>query len=374
MAVPKVTIDNLDTLSGSPAAVENHFLFIGVATSNPNTILAVNAKSDFDQLLGTGDSLLKQQLTTARLNADSRWTALVATLSAADEWQQALQTVVKKKHLFEAAIICQEVTEQSALTAMNNAAVEILNATQRRFFIATATPGINSESQTWADYLDIKKTLTNGLVAGRVLVVPLLFGADLGSLAGRLAKASVAVADSPMRVQTGPLVGISEADIPMDKDGEPLDLATLTELDKARLSVPYWFDNLEGIYWADANLLAEPISDYKVVERLRVADKAARRMLPEMIRDVANRRLNSTAASLANAKTRYMKPLRQMSRPITVNGEQMPGDIQPPRDEDIVLTFTELEKVKMHFVIRPYNSAKDLEGSIILDLSLEETA
>nr|WP_230413526.1 DUF2586 family protein [Zooshikella ganghwensis] len=75
-------------------------------------------------------------------------------------------------------------------------------------------------------------------------VVPQLHGNNVGVLAGRLCNSSVSIADSPMRVATGPLIGLGP--VPKDKEGMALPSAIIVELDKIRLSVPQNLSRLSG--------------------------------------------------------------------------------------------------------------------------------
>ena len=97
-----------------------------------------------------------------------------------------------------------------------------------------------------------------------------------GAYAGRLCNRAVSIADSPCRVKTGALVGLGNK--PVDKDGIPLPLATLQTLEQNRYSVPMWYPDYDGIYWADGRTLDAEGGDYQVIENLRVAYKVARRM------------------------------------------------------------------------------------------------
>lgn len=370
MAIPNVTVNNHNLLQGSPTAIEGYFLYIGLSPQNPNDIIPVNSQSDLNNILGNTDSLLKRQVNAAKLNAGSNWSALIATLDNNDTWQEALELVMKKDYSVEAVVICQPVTSSAELVAMHNEAINILNTYKRRLFFIACTAGLDNTSQTWANYLAGQRLITANIEAGRVMVVPLLYGDDQGKLAGRLANNTVSVADSPMRVTTGPLVGNQNK--PIDKDGAPLSMAMIEQLDAARFSVPCWFADYSGIYWGDGNLLAAENSDYKVIENLRVVDKAARRIMPLLIADIGNRRLNNTASSLASAQTRYSAPLRLMSKSITINGNQFPGDIKPPKADAIVISFLTWDKVSIYISLQPYNSPKNLTANISLDLTLEE--
>lgn len=372
MSLPNITVNNQDNLQSEVTSIENYFLYIGKSTANQNEIIPINAKSDLDTLLGADDSPLKTQVKAAKSNANTDWAALVATLGDDDTWQSALDVAMRKNYSVEAVVICDPVTTSDQLITMHTVATNILNTYERRVFLMACYAGIDDTNQTWFDYTDQARTLTDTITAERVLVVPLLWPNLLGVLAGRLANSKVKVADSPMRVKTGALVDVGE--LPSDKDGQLLDLATLTTLDKARFSVPVWFADYDGIYWADGNMLTAANSDFKFIERLRVVDKAARLLRPVMIADVADRTVNATAASLARAKARYIKVLRQMAQPTTMNGEQIPGEIQAPNDNSVAVQFVSYSKMVLNFSVQPYNFAKDLEGNIALDLSIEELA
>ena len=233
----------------------------------------------------------------------------------------------------------------------------------------SAIAGI-STAQDWATYLSEAKAKVAGVSAPRVLCVPQLHGNNLGVLAGRLARADVSIADSPMRVATGAVVGLGA--VPVDKDGIPLPSAILAELDKARLSVPQTYPDYPGTFWGDGNMLDAPGSDYQVVEYLRIADKAARRVRILLIQRIADRKLNSSATSMAQNKTALMKPLRDMSRSVVFAGVQFPGDIESPADDAITLVWTSKTAVVAYLKLRPYNCPKDLTANIALDLSDEE--
>ena len=61
-----------------------------------------------------------------------------------------------------------------------------------------------------------------------------------------------------------------------------------------------------------------------------------------------------------------------MSRSATFAGEQFPGDIQPPKDDAIVLLWKNRTTIEAYIKVRPYNCPKDLTANIALDLSLDE--
>lgn len=369
MAQGNVSVNNLNLGQGPVVEIERFFLFIGPAAHNVGKLIALNTQSNLDSLLGTADSDLKLQVQTARANGGSRWACLALPLSADGNWQDALSQAQQENISVEAVVITKPVTTGDELSAMQAAALLQSNRHGRRLFIMAATPGI-SQAQSWEEYLASQRAITRDVAAGRVLAVPQLHGNDLGVLAGRLANAQCSVADSPMRVASGPLAGLGK--LPRDTDGIALSGATLSELDKVRLSVPQIYPDYPGIYWGDGNLLDAPGSDFTVVENLRVVDKAARRIRLLLIQRVADRKVNNTPNSMAATKTALMRPLRDMARSTAFSGVPYPGDIQSPRDDDIALVWKDRTTIEAYMRVRPYNCPKDLTANIALDLSLDE--
>lgn len=366
MAQGKVSVRNLNLGQGPVTEIERYFLFIGLAASNVGELIPLNTQSDLDNELGAAASDLKTQVTAARLNGGDRWAALALPIAAAADWEEALDAAMQHGISVEAVVICSPVATGPALTALHAKAESINNQYGRRLFVMASTKGIEPLLD-WNAYLAEQRAITQDILAPRVLVVPQLHGNDLGVLAGRLANAAVSVADSPMRVATGALLGLGAT--PVDKDGVPLPSAILAELDKARFSAPQTYPDYPGVYWGDANMLDAPGSDFQVVEYLRVADKAARRVRILLIQRVGDRRLNSTPNSMAANKSALMRPLREMAKAVQFAGQQFPGDIEPPKDEDIVLVWMTKTKVEAYLKLRPYNCPKDLTANIALDLS-----
>ena len=54
---------------------------------------------------------------------------------------------------------------------------------------------------------------------------------------------------------------------PLDKDGNELTLAHLKSLETARYSVPMWYPDYDGYYWADGRTLDVEGGDYQVIEK-----------------------------------------------------------------------------------------------------------
>ena len=54
-----------------------------------------------------------------------------------------------------------------------------------------------------------------------------------------------------------------------------------------------------------------------------------------------------------------------------INGVPFPGEVKPPKDGDVTITWASSVKVQIYLVVRPYESAKEIGVSIELDTSLE---
>jgi hypothetical protein len=374
MAQGKVSVNNLNLGQGPVTEIERYFLFIGSAAKNVGKLIALNTDSDLDVELGDAESDLKTQITAARLNGGSRWACMAAPLAVAsintvveNTWSDALEMSQRENVSVEAVVITRPIAASEELEAMHAAVVDLDSRYGRRLIVMAASAGIKPEVD-WSEYLIEQRALISSVSAPRVLVVPQLHGNDLGVLAGRLANAGVSIADSPMRVATGALIGLGR--VPEDSEKLPLPSSVLAELDKARLSVPQTYPDYPGVFWGDANMLDAPGSDFTVVENLRIVDKAARRVRILLIRMVADRKVNSTPFSMAGTKKTLMGPLREMSRSATFAGIQFPGDIQPPKDGDITLLWKSRTAIEAYLLVRPYNCPKDLTANIALDLSL----
>ncbi|NWD54270.1 DUF2586 family protein [Pseudomonas veronii] len=366
MALGKVSVNNLNLGQGAVTEIERYFLIIGNAPKNVGKLIPLDTSSDLDSELGIPLSDLKTQVTAARLNGGDRWACLAAPIANDVTWQQALENAKNAGYSVEAVVITTPATTGAELDAMNAAAVELSNTYGRRVFVMAATPGIAVEHD-WPAYVLEQKAIVKDLAAPRVLPVPQLHGNDLGVLAGRLANAAASIADSPMRVATGALVGLGP--VPLDKNNTPLPSAVRTQLDAARLSVSQTYPDYPGVFWGDGNLLDAPGSDFQVIENLRVADKAARRVRILLIQRVADRRLNNTPNSMAAATSAFMKPLREMAKSVVFAGQTFPGEIESPKDGAIVLVWKSKTAVEAYIKLKPYNCPKDLTANIALDLS-----
>lgn len=366
MALGKVSVNNLNLGQGAVTEIERYFLFIGPAAKNVGKLLPLNTDSDLDNDLGVASSDLKTQLVAARANGGDRWACLAAPIGAEGDWTTALEYAQQQGFSVEGIVITKPVTTGAELVAMHTAAEQLNAKYGRRSFVLAASAGI-LPAATWSEYMVEQKAITAGIAAPRVVVVPQLHGNDLGVLAGRLANAAWSIADTPMRVASGPVLGLGA--VPQDKEGVPLPSAIRSELDKARFSVSQTYPDYEGVYWGDANMLDTAASDFQVLEYLRLADKAARQVRPLLIRRIGDRRLNSSANSMAANTSALMAPLRRMAKAVKFAGEVFPGEIQSPRDGDLVITWKSRAQVEVFIKIRPHNCPKDITANIALDLS-----
>lgn len=369
MPLGRVSVNNQNLGQGTATEVERLFLFIGPGAKNIGQILALNTESDLEVQLGIPASDLKTQVTAAMANGGDRWNALAMPIASDGDWLPAFTYAQQHGYDVEAVVITRPVATAAELSAMNTAAVGVENTYGRRVFVIAATDGIDSATETWSAYQVAQRDLVKDLVADRVIAVPQLHGNDLGVLAGRLANAAVSIADTPMRVATGALIGLGET--PTDKDNIPLQSATAAVLDAARLSVTQTYAGYPGVYWADANLLAAPGADVQVIEYLRVLDKAARRVRVLLIQRVGDRRLNSSAASMEVNRTALTAPLRAMAKSTRVGANVFPGEIEQPGKDAISLSWTSKTAVVAYLTLRPLNCPKDITANLALDLSLD---
>lgn len=371
MGTGSVTIVKMDGNQGAFNEVERLYLYLG-KIADPDLageIIPISANSDLNQVLGLGESELKTQITAARQNARSENFAAYAVGVANDQdWKEVLYAALDKPAdlNIEAVVLCTPLASRLEVEACMAAASEVLARFAKFITVIGCVSGIGG-AETWGQYITRVNALVSGVAAERVMVVPLLHGNDLGGVAGRLCDPGVSVADSPMRVATGALIGLGEA--PVDKDGTPLTMAVIIELANKRFCVPQWYSGYAGIYWADMSTLAAEGSDYSVYENLRVVDYCARRVRLLAISRIADRRLNNTAASISANQMYFSRPLREASHPVVLNGVELPATIMPPRDGDIVITFTSTTEVAIAITVRPYNCPKRITVYLGLDLS-----
>lgn len=367
MSLGKVQVNNLNQGQGDIKAIERHFLYVGRAgaAQEESQLFSIGAQTDLTATFA--ESALRTQLIAAQLNAGQNWTAAVYPLAEDENVFDAI-TAANEVQSFEMVVFCDVSTSGAQLSEKHDY-LQSLQASHGRFVSGIAAlPGITA-GQTWQQYEAAMVAIQAGIAAHLIVAVPQLHGNNAGVLAGRLCNRSVSIADSPMRVATGAVLGLGVA--PVDNTDKPLTLATLETLANARLSVPQWYPDLEGVYWSDGSTLDANGGDFQYIEHLRPVHKASREVRILAIRRIANRALNSTPASIELNKAYFMKPLRNMSKSTVILGTQFPGEVQPPRDGDIQIIWTTNKAVTIYMVVRPYNSPKEITVNILLDLSID---
>ncbi|EEO7239838.1 DUF2586 family protein [Salmonella enterica] len=374
MTFPQVTINQLNTRSGGKRGIARTLLMVGEHTK-AITPTPVTAQTDLDTLLGVKDSPLRSNVQAFLDNAGQNamiWLATVQKPQSAGQTQTWADVVMDAQATVsaEGVIVVHPDATADDINKAQQLREELTNKYQRWTWFILAVRGCGT-GEKWAEYVTAMTALQKDIAAYAVQLAPMLFGNEPGVLAGRLCNPSVTIADSPARVATGALVNMGRSDKPQDSDKRELDLATIKALNKARFSVPTWYPDYEGYYWADGVTLDVDGGDYQAIEYLRVADEMARQVRLLAIPKIADRSLNSTPASVAAHQQLFAKPMRDGARSLKINGTVFPGLCMSPRDGDVQITWPEKDKVQIAIVVRPYNCPKEITISIMLDESGE---
>ncbi|VEA95896.1 DUF2586 domain-containing protein [Yersinia pseudotuberculosis] len=378
MSWPQVNIDQKNQLQGETKEIERAVLYIGTGKVNAGKTLAVNTQTDFDVLLGTDTSTVKSCVNAAMLNAGQNWNGFAHVIAEPAKnaeidplaWVSAVRAAQLVASVEGVVVVLP--ADKATITAAASLRAELLAKFGRWVWFVLAVDGPQVE-EGWPEYLVRLAALQQGVAASSVQLVPRLWGNEPGVLAGRLCSRAVTVADSPARVATGPLLEMGSDAQPVDGKGVALDLATLQALETLRYSVPMWYPDYDGMYWADGRTLDVEGGDYQVIEYLRIVDKAARRIRLQAIAKIADRALNSTPGSIAAHKTYFSKVLREMARSTQINGITFPGEVKPPKEGDVVITWRTATKVEIYIVVRPYECPKSITVSLMLDTALEDS-
>ncbi|HCJ1002594.1 TPA: DUF2586 family protein [Salmonella enterica] len=374
MTFPQTTINQLNTRSGGKRDIARTLLMVG---EHKKTIVPtpVTAQTDLDALLGTESSLLRSNLQAFLDNAGQNamiWLATVQTPQPSGQTQTWADVVMDAQATVsaEGVVVVRPDATADDINRAQQLREELNNKYQRWTWFILAVRGCGT-GEKWAEYVTVMTTLQKGIAAYAVQLAPMLFGNEPGMLAGRLCNPSVTIADSPARVATGALVNMGRSDKPKDSDGRELEIATLKALNTARFSVPTWYPDYEGYYWADGVTLDVDGGDYQAIEYLRVADEIARQVRLLAIPRIADRSLNSTPASVATHQQLFAKPMRDGAKSLKINGTVFPGLCMSPRDGDVQITWPKKDRVQIAIVVRPYNCPKEITISIMLDESGE---
>ncbi|HEY3982677.1 DUF2586 domain-containing protein [Cedecea sp.] len=375
MTWPNVTVNQVNQLLGETNEVERAVLFVGTGSTNAGKTLAVNAQSDFDSLLGTKASQLKSDVMAAQANAGTNWWGFVHVLPEDSESGAWVDAVLAAQGVcsVEGVVLCDDVSAKAEINQAITLRSNLIAKFGRWVWFLLAVEGMQ-DAETQADYLARLSTLQDGMAEKAVQLVPRIWGNEPGALAGRLCSRAVTIADSPARVKTGALLRLGSDKTPVDGAGMPLELATLQALEAQRFSVPMWYPDFDGIYWADGRTLDVEGGDYQSIETLRIADKAARRVRLMAISKIADRSLNSTPSSIAAHEQLFAKPLREMSVNSAINGVTFPGEVKPPQDGDVSIVWKTKKAVEIYIVVRTYEVPLQITISLLLDASLEAAA
>ncbi len=367
MAQGKVSVAALNTGSGATKEVERSVLFIGVGTKNLKQVVAINAQSDFDDVISESNSALKTQLKAWVRNGDDLVSGWAIPMTQGDDILALVDKAMDLDVSPEIIVICTPVTGKAEVEAYQAKAVELLASHARRVRFLVAAPGCDATQgtgETWSEHLAAIQPLQDGVLADRVALVPLIFSDELGGIAGRLCKRSVTIADSPMRTQTG---AMSLTGTPVDTNGAPLTNAVLAALDNIRFSCTQFYPDFDGTFFGDVNMLDAEGGDYQKIEAGRVVDKAARQVRIIAIWHVKNRRLNNSATGIAFGKRVLGKPLRDMSKSMNIGPDKFPGEIDTPTDDSIGLNFVTATQLNVLIKVKPIDSPSTILVGIMLD-------
>lgn len=368
MTWPTVQVNQVNQLQGETKEIERAVLYVGTGKINAGKTLPVNTQTDFDTLLGAADSVLKSDLNAAMLNAGQNWSGFVHVLAEGAEPADWVDAVLEAQRVasVEGVVISLTVSDKKSINDAASLRAKLLATFGRWCWFILAVEG-PQDKEAWADYLVRMATLQAQIAAPSVQLVPRLFGNEPGVLAGRLCSRAVTVADSPARVQTGALLAMGSDELPLDGNGAVLELATLQALQEKRFSVPMWYPDYDGFYWSDGRTLDAEGGDYQAIEALRVVDKVARRVRLQAIAKIADRSLNSTPSSIAAHQGYFAKVLRQMAKASEINGITFPGEVLPPQDGDVTITWKSPTQVEIYIVVRTYECPKGITVSLLLD-------
>ncbi|EBQ4754805.1 DUF2586 family protein [Salmonella enterica subsp. diarizonae] len=376
MTFPSANIETLNTRRGEARQIARTLLFVGVGASDVRPT-AVDEGVDLSAVLGAKDTILSKSVKAFFANAGQNSMTWVAAFkkptdpatTITDAWSKVVMDAQKVASVEGVVVVLDDAT-QADIQKAQELRTKLINTRQRRTWFILNVRGCGS-TERWADYLATMTALQQGIAAEGVQLTPSLWGNEPGILAGRLCNRSVTLADSPARVATGALAMMGRLTPPEDGEGVPLSIATLKALNKARFSVPVWYEDYEGCYWADGVTLDVDGGDYQAIEYLRVADEIARQVRLMAIPKIADRSLNSTPGSIATHEQLFARPMRNGARSLKINGVVFPGLCMSPREGDVKIIWVSETKVQLGIVVRPYNCPKEITINIMLDKSGE---
>lgn len=366
---PHVDIQAHNNKSGLSREIERTALFVGIGDKNTNQLISLSNESDLDELFG--ETEFKEQVKAAMLNAGSNWFAYAYVMPLDDyNFEQAVK-IASENAKFEYAVNTNTLdVSASSLILLQGIHSELMGKYGRRIFIIQAIEGI-SEGENWSTFLKNADNLTKGVAADHVMVVPNLFGNDVGVLAGRLANRAVTVADTPARVKTGALIHLGRGERPTDSEGVMLDLSHIESLDRSRISCVTYYPDYDGFYWGDGVTLDVEGGDYQSIENVRVVDKVCRRVRIMAISKIGDRSLNSSVSSIELHKQLFSDVMREMSQTVQIGNNVFYGECYPPNDDSVEIVWKNKNTVAIYLTIQPIECPKAITVAVMLDLNLK---
>ncbi|HDQ1774777.1 DUF2586 family protein, partial [Salmonella enterica subsp. enterica serovar Indiana] len=153
MTWPIVTVNQVNQLLGETKEVERTLLFIGTGTKNVGKTLAVNAQSDFNALLGEGNSPLKSDVLAALANAGQNWWGFVHVLAADSEpgaWVDAVKAAQVSCSV-EGVVLSDDVAAKEQINQAATLRSELIAQYGRWVWFILAVQGMQ-EDEAQADY------------------------------------------------------------------------------------------------------------------------------------------------------------------------------------------------------------------------------
>ena len=222
MSIGRVQINNLNLMQGEITAVENHLLFVGPGKGDKvGKLLTVNTDSDLSGVLAGADGLLAQ-VTAARDNGGQNWSASVMLYDPEGggiaSWSDAVDEAMELAKV-EGVVLTDPLSAVSDIEAMQAKSERIDGQIHAARVVRRACPGVRRRFPELGGVRHGDQASDRGCGRRRLpRHADDLGGRSSGRSWGRLCNAAVTVADSPMRVATGALVG-SWTERPADKSG-----------------------------------------------------------------------------------------------------------------------------------------------------------
>ncbi len=370
MALGNITVSTAVAQPPTYPKVEGVGLFVGACTTQPSRVQSIGQGASLEAFGDAGSHPLVPTLKTAAQNGGPNWSAYALGLTPTANLDATLVRVKEAlvTHQVEFVVLCTPLTSAAEIAKVQTAMAEVFSNGTRVFalcslFAPKHTTGTGSHAN-WFAYIAAAKTVVMEATAPRVMCVAPVFGAELGAFAGRLQKTldepQGRISRSPMRTASGHAKGFSGSrSAVVDKTGAAINLEVQKQLDGARLSVWQWYQGQQGLYFADANTLASAAGDdAKVIEHLRVLDKAARRIYLRGVQKIADDRVQNTPAGNAVFGTYLSAPLRDM---VAL------GEIKPLEGDAVSITWPSTTQVNVRFTIQPPNAPKQITTEITLN-------